>query len=149
MINRIASIVFLSVLLDGAATAAGAPLGCISGIMLYPSDAPPPVHVCAISSSDPTSSRCIHLLGGQQRFRISGLDRGSYVIVAYAVTASVGARPQWRGGYTNAVKCGLRVGCDDHTLIEVKVQAEQECTTGVDASDWTSKADVFPQEPKT
>lgn len=54
----------------------------------------------------------------QLEYTIDGLEPGVYVVLAYLESV-----PDFAGGYTQAVPCGLTVACTDHTLIAVTVVA--------------------------
>ncbi len=44
------------------------------------------------------------------------------------------------------VPCGLKAGCEDHSLIPVEVTAGN-MATGVDPVDWYAPAGTFPPRP--
>jgi hypothetical protein len=81
----------------------------------------------------------------QDSYQITGLPAGTYHVVAY--TLGGGSFPEGlKGGFTQAVPCGLRVECEDHSLIPVSVAPGGD-TPGVDPLDWYYEADSFPPMP--
>ena len=121
-------------------------LGTISGSLGYPSNAIPPLRVCAIAVSAPSASRCTRTKENQAFYRIPGLRPGSYHVVAYVLPGTWGD-PSLAGGYTQMVICGLKRGCDDHTLIPVEVKAGR-LARGINPDDWYASRESFPEEPK-
>lgn len=82
---------------------------------------------------------------GQQTYQIEGLSPGTYTVVAYTIGGQ--SFPAGRsGGYTQAVLCGLRQACNDHTLIKVAVAAGQ-AVSGINPADWYLVDGAFPPFP--
>jgi hypothetical protein len=71
-----------------------------------------------------------------------GWEREKRCLVAYVP----GDAPDWGGGYTAAVLCGLSVDCTDHGLLPVTVIAGQ-VTSGIDPTDWYAEPGAFPPNP--
>ena len=76
----------------------------------------------------------------QSTFEISGMEQGTYHVVAYPKEYAVS------GGYTKAVPCGLSVDCKDHALIDVVVNPG-EATKGIEVKDWYASEGAFPKKP--
>lgn len=116
--------------------------GSISGELGYPSEGIPPLIVYAIRvDRDEFTYGIVRTEVNQQTFAIEGLAPGVYVVVAYLAGGG-----SFAGGYTEAVACGLVVGCDDHTLIPVTVRSG-EITGGVQVRDWYAPPGTFPAPP--
>lgn len=114
-------------------------MGLLEGSLSFPSDHIPPTQVCAVEVST------------RQRFCTEGRQVGAqfqygvgYRLAVppgtYHVFAQVG---DWTAPYSQAVPCGLRITCQDHRPIAVKVEAGQ-MRSSVDPTDWFSR---WPQAP--
>ena len=71
---------------------------------------------------------------------ILAVPEGTYVAYAWLPDFVYG------GTYSQAVPCGLRVACTDHSLIEFQVVAGQT-TNGVEVCDWYGSASDIPFPP--
>ncbi len=117
--------------------------GAIAGSLNYPSHFIPPQRVYAINTGS-----------GQGYYIETALNQGTFVMLGLPPgTYHVLARPRDQppttaliAGYTNAVACGLGVGCTDHSLINVTVAAGAT-RSGVDVFDWYAPPNTFPPEP--
>ena len=59
---------------------------------------------------------------------------------------SESTRPGYRAYFTNAVKCGLHLGCVDHVPVWIEVRPNKTLN-GVDPDDWFAPTEVEPLEP--
>jgi hypothetical protein len=123
--------------------APSAATGSIAGALNYPSHFIPPLRVYAINTSS-GQGYYIETVLHQGTFTMLGLPPATYHVLARPrdlppTTALI-------AGYSNAVPCGLRVECTDHTLIPVTVTAGNT-TSGVDVFDWYAPPGTFPPEP--
>lgn len=140
--------------------------GTIAGAIDYPADVLPPVAIYAIA----TDGRRYYWMdrasfgpstGPQdsdwKAYELMWLAPGDYYVfvlqremaywVPYERSSSVRKKPpRFSGAYTNAVQCGLRVGCDDHTPLAVHVRAG-ETVQGINPDDWYSSPLAFPEVP--
>lgn len=141
----------LASLLTFASVLPAAELGAVKGSLGYPSEDVPVTRVCAISVSSPRVFRCVVTKFNQRSYEVRGLAVGSYYVVAYPKPpASWGIKEAEVFAYTRAVKCGMRVGCNDHSLIPVSIRGGQTVggiapTDGGDPNVETH----FPEEPPT
>jgi hypothetical protein len=105
-------------------------VGSISGALGYPSEYIPPQRVIAfdVNSKD---YQYVDTLLNQNRYEITDLPTGTYNVVAYVREQG----PDFSGGYSNFVICGMNVNCNDHSLIDVWVYPGQE-TEDVDPVDF-------------
>lgn len=115
-------------------------VGSISGALAYPSSFIPPMNVVAF---DVNSSAWFYVVTqqNQQTYQIDGLPAGTYYVVAYPVDS-----PDYGGGYSAAVPCGLSIDCTDHSLLPVTVVGG-ETTEGVDPKDFYADPGTFPTSP--
>jgi hypothetical protein len=113
--------------------------GSITGSLSYPSEFIPPLRVFAFQvGSD--EYFFVDTSENQTSYQIDNLPAGYYQIVAYTQDGKLAS------GYTQAVPCGLTVGCTDHSLIDVPVNSGQ-AVTGVNPSDWYAPEGTFPPAP--
>ena len=82
---------------------------------------------------------------GTVDYVLKGLPVGSYHVVSYVIPGN-GTNLKLVGGYTQAVLCGLKYGCDDHALLPVEVRAAQ-ITSNIDPGDWYAPENFFPPDP--
>ncbi len=82
---------------------------------------------------------------GQASYQIDHVPPGTYHVVAYVLPGG-GFTSGLAGGYTQMVPCGLKSGCNDHTLLDVVVTAGK-VTSGVDPNDFYADAGTFPPDP--
>jgi hypothetical protein len=113
--------------------------GSISGRLSYPSDFIPPLRVVAFEVGG-YNYRFVDTVQNQNSYHITGLRPGVYHVVAYVMDGSLA------GGYTQAVPCGLAVGCNDHSLIDVTVEARMD-TPSINPADWYAPEGAFPPMP--
>ncbi|TAK14067.1 MAG: carboxypeptidase regulatory-like domain-containing protein [Anaerolineae bacterium] len=126
-----------SPVIDPAATTAPA-LGTVSGRVCYPSSGIPPM---TLYLSDPAQAILISLdIAQNQSEYTTDVPPGSYTAFAWLPDFSYG------GSYSQAVPCGLSVGCEDHSLIQFNVAAGAS-TTGIDVCDWYGAPDSVPLPP--
>jgi hypothetical protein len=120
------------------------PTGSISGALSYPSEFIPPLRVVAIDVAT-AKYYFVDTVQGQDAYQIGNLPIGIYHVVAYTL-GGTGLPSQLPAGYSMAVQCGLQSGCDDHSLIDVPVNAGQ-VTPNIDPTDWYAPEGVFPPDP--
>jgi hypothetical protein len=113
--------------------------GSISGRLSYPSEFIPPQRVVAFQVNG-YNYRFVDTMQNQNIYHITGLPPGVYHVVAYVMDGS------FAGGYTQAVPCGLSVGCVDHSLIDVTVEAGKD-TPYINPGDWYAPEGSFPPMP--
>jgi hypothetical protein len=113
------------------------PMGSIAGALSYPSEFLPGLLIIAYRSGT-TEYYSITTLDNQGTYQMDNLSPGIYHVVAYYQSLSA--------GYSQAVLCGLRVDCTDHSLIDVVVTAGG-LTTDVNPTDWYAPAGTFPAQP--
>ena len=113
--------------------------GSISGRLSYPSDFIPPLRVVAFEVGG-YNYRFVDTVQNQNIYHITGLRPGVYHVVAYVMDGTLA------GGYTQAVPCGLAVGCNDHSLIDVTVEARMD-TPSINPADWYASEGAFPPMP--
>lgn len=125
-------------------TATASAVGSISGTLSYPSEGIPPLRVIAFNLNTGYYYWQTTVLN-QQTFRFDDLPVGSYHVLAYPVD---GNNPNLCGAYSQAALCTTS-GCTDHSLVEVKVLANQE-TKNIAVTDWYNpdpKASGWPADP--
>jgi len=113
--------------------------GSISGRLSYPSEFIPPQRVVAFQVNG-YNYRYVDTMQNQNIYHITGLAPGIYHVVAYILGGGLA------GGYTQAVPCGLSVGCVDHSLIDVTVEAGKD-TPYINPGDWYAPEGSFPPMP--
>ncbi len=103
--------------------------GTITGYLSYPSEFLPPQRVVAFDVNDLDNYFMTEIQSGN----VYALEVpvGTYYVLAYLMDPSL----VMVGGYSEAVPCGLQVGCDDHSLIPVEVSPGQT-VTNIDPADW-------------
>jgi len=113
--------------------------GSISGSLSFPSEYIPPLRVIAFNINTGYYYYVI-TVQNQSSYSIEGLPPGFYHVVAYTLDNTGSA------GYSQAVLCGLSVNCNDHSLIDVKVESNSK-TKNVDPGDWYAPDGTFPPSP--
>jgi hypothetical protein len=117
--------------------------GSIGGTLSYPSEGIPPMVVVAFHvGGSPNDFYYVTIDQNQGTYQIDNLPVGQYYIVAYPMLEGI----TLKGGYTQAVPCGLSVSCMDHSPIPVTVNAGQ-VTTGIAPADWYAPPEMFPDNP--
>lgn len=116
-------------------------LGSLSGSLSYPSDEIPALEVYAFQQGNWTEFRKIETAKGAASFLFSSIVPGTYVVVAYPKDGG-----ELQGGYSKAVLCGLKVDCNDHSLVPIIVRPGQR-SSGVEVKDWYAPAGTFPSKP--
>lgn len=116
--------------------------GTIRGRLSFPGEYLEPQRVVAFDAETLTPVASVDTDGGQASYALR-VPEGTYVVVSYP------RDPEMRrfvAGYSQAVPAGLVHGFDDHSLIEVEVEAGS-VVTGVDPTDWYAPEGAFPEEP--
>jgi hypothetical protein len=130
--------------------ASARPSGVIEGPLSFPSEDNPAMRVCAISLADPNLFRCVTSKFNQRRYVIKILRPGKYYVVAYPKPpASWGIEKPGAQAFTQAVVCGMRVACNDHSLVPVDV-LDGRTVKGIDPADSGNAMKLesgFPPEP--
>jgi RES domain-containing protein len=127
-----------------AAQAADAVGGGIAGTLMYPSSGIPAMRIVAFQKGT-NAHFFVDTIMGQSSYSIGDLPPGLYNVVAY-VKSGGGYNSGPTGGYSQMVPCGLKYGCNDHTLIDVSV-TEGSTTMGVDPTDFYADPGAFPSNP--
>ena len=118
--------------------------GSITGNLMYPASALPALRIVAFQVGSSANYHVDTALG-QASYQIDHVPPGTYHVVAYVLPGG-GFTSGLAGGYTQMVPCGLKSGCNDHTLLDVVVAAGQ-VTSGVDPNDFYAEAGTFPPDP--
>jgi hypothetical protein len=114
--------------------------GSIRGRLGYPSEVVPDLIIVAFLYGTDTFYSIVTDLN-QTEYQFSELPAGNYHLVAY--TRGEDAFPEGlAGGYTQAVLCGMQEGCNDHSLVDVRV-VEGKIVENADILDW-----LVPLPPK-
>ena len=119
--------------------------GSVSGDLMYPASALPPLRIVAFQVGSGTYYYT-ETAKGQSSYQLDSLPAGTYHVVAYVIPGAGFPAGAPSGGYSQAVPCGLQASCTDHTLIDVVVSAGQ-VTTGVNPNDFYAPAGTFPPSP--
>lgn len=117
--------------------------GSITGNLGYPSEYIPPLRVVAFNVfSD--NYYYVDTILNQSTYTISDLPVGTYNVVAYVREEG----PDFSGGYSQFVVCGMTTSCNDHGLINVNVYAGST-VEDVDPIDFYAQADEadWPENP--
>jgi hypothetical protein len=117
-------------------------LGAIEGTVGFPGPDVPRLYLYAVRVDKPAtlaqnvgpSSRLIH-------YMFENMQPGTYHLLAYRVD-----RPDQVGGYTQMVLCGLKYGCNDHSLIDVIVHSG-ELVHNIYIGDWYAPPGALPPKP--
>jgi hypothetical protein len=83
---------------------------------------------------------------GDPTFELTDLPPGDYVIVAYIIPAPGNEEPDWAGGYSQAILCGLGDECEDHALVVIVLEAGDELTD-ITPGDWYAEPGLYPADP--
>ncbi len=105
------------------------PKGSITGDICYPSESIPPLNLHFINT-ETRDDVVISSELNQSKYTLENVPLGEYIAFAY-----VRGMQENGGAYTEAVSCGLKVECTDHTIIRFLVE-EKATTTGIDICDW-------------
>lgn len=112
--------------------------GRVEGSVCYPAGGIPALNVYLhqVGSANPY----VLANGENQAAFYAELNPGIYVAYAWLPDFSFG------GSYSQAVACGLSVGCTDHSLVEFQVNAGAT-TSGVAVCDWYGNPGDVPLPP--
>lgn len=113
--------------------------GVIAGTLSYPSEYLPAQRVVAFDVANPSLFYWVQTQDGQATFELP-VPPGTYYVVAYLPDGSLAA------GYSQAVLCGLKYECTDHSLIPVIVRAGER-VNDVRPHDWYAPSGAFPPMP--
>jgi hypothetical protein len=128
----------------GSAQPAPGGMGGIAGTLMFPASSLPSMKIVAFNIETGDTYMVI-TPAGQGAYQIDNLPAGRYFVVAYSIGGD-GFAAGVAGGYTAAVSCGLSVNCTDHTLLEVKVVANN-LTQGIVPGDFYAPEGTFPPMP--
>jgi len=121
-------------------------VGSIAGNLMYPAEGLPAMAVVAFHvGGGPTDYYYVITAQGQSSYQIDNLPPGTYHVVAYTLGGG-GFPSHLAGGYSQAVPCGLSVGCTNHSLIDVTVNSAS-VTSGIVPSDFYAPDGAFPAYP--
>lgn len=124
------------------------PTGTLTGQLTYPSFRLPALRVVAFDVND--LSRYFITESTAEELYSLQVSPGTYYVLAYLVDpAELGADPGVKGGYSQAVLCGLGDGCDDHSLVSVTLNAG-DTLTNINPADWLLPGEGqegWPQDP--
>ncbi len=115
----------------------------LSGRVGYPSSGNPTLDVFAINADDP-SRFYVQQLTPNQPFWSLRVAPGRYYLVAY--TAEPGTLTI-AGAYSEYVRCGMLLECQDHSLLAVTVGAGQSIAE-LNIGDWYAPEGSFPARPQ-
>jgi len=117
--------------------------GTISGDLGYPSEYIPPLRVVAFNVFV-NQYYYVDTLLNQSTYQIVDLPVGTYNVVAYVREEG----PDFAGGYSQFVVCGMTTDCTDHRLIDVNVYPGST-VEDVDPVDFYAQADEdgWPENP--
>lgn len=103
--------------------------GTVKGELCYPSEYIPALN---ITLKNTATGKIYNLTTNlnDKNFEIKDLPEGKYIAYAYSTEM-----PDYGGGYTQAVPCGLTVACTNHELIEFEVKSG-ETTENIKICDW-------------
>lgn len=103
--------------------------GSVSGKLCYPSEAIPKLEIFLVDVANKNTFTQDTQLN-QDNYSFEDIPSGKYIAYAYVKDMHENG-----GGYTEMVPCGLSIDCEDHTLIEFDVSANEN-TTGINICDW-------------
>lgn len=107
------------------------PKGSVSGKLCYPSSGIPELEIYAKNTAT-AEVKNMYTTQNQAQYIFKDLEAGTYIFYAYVKDDM---KKELGGGYTEMVPCGLKYGCEDHTLIKVKVESNK-MAEGIDICDW-------------
>lgn len=113
----------------------------IAGKLQYPSSGIPALTIFA-KNTDTGDIFTSETARNQSAWSIT-VPPGNYTVFAYLLESP---NSTLAGGYSEFVKCGLKVGCPSHKLIPIKAESGKT-TSGIDVSDWYAPAGAFPARP--
>ena len=121
-------------------------VGSISGNLMYPAEGIPAMAVIAFHvGGGPSDYYYVTTVQGQGSYQINNLPPATYHVVAYTLGGG-GFPAGLAGGYSQAVPCGLSVGCTDHSLLAVVVNSAA-VTSGIVPGDFYAPSGTFPPYP--
>lgn len=121
-------------------------MGMITGDLYYPSEGIPPLRIVAFEADDWENYISKEILSGRS-YQLQ-VPPGEYFVLAYLLDPGV-TDPDFSGAYSQFVLCGLQAGCEDHSLVPVKI-LPGETVTGIDLADWylpPDQSDMWPDNP--
>lgn len=114
------------------------PANNVTGSICFPGDDIPDMTLYLEDTEKETVVE-LPVAAGQTSYEVN-LSPGTYIAYAWLKDFS-------RGGlYSRAVPCGLKEGCDDHTLLSFSV-VRTEVTKGIDICDWFAGPFNVPYPP--
>ncbi len=108
--------------------------GIITGEIGYPSEFIPPQRVVAFDTEDLNTYFVTEIqMGSTYTLEVPS---GTYYVLSYLINPSqLGTPPDFYAAFSQAVVCGLAVGCEDHSLLPVEIQPG-ETITDINPIDW-------------
>lgn len=103
--------------------------GSVIGPLCYPSSYIPAMDVY-LQNTETAEYIKTQTIENEQSFKFEDIPAGKYVAFAYPQ-----GETELGGGFTEFVKCGLSVDCEDHAMIEFTVE-KNTLTTSVEICDW-------------
>lgn len=107
------------------------PKGSVTGKLCYPSSGIPELELYA-KNTQTNEIKNMYTKQNQTSYIFKDLEAGTYIFYAYVKDDM---KKELGGGYTEMVPCGLKYGCEDHTLIKVAVESNK-MEEGIDICDW-------------
>ncbi len=120
--------------------------GMITGQLSFPSEYIPPLRIIAFDVDDLDKFYALEVTTGDTY--VIEVPAGTYIVLSYMLDPDVGD-PDFAGGYSEFVLCGLEVGCEDHSLVPVEVQPG-ETVSDIDLADWylpMNRSGEWPSNP--
>lgn len=116
--------------------------GSIAGNLSFPSEGIPPLYVVAFNAA----TGYYYWVATQQNqtaYQIDFLPPGVYHVVSYTQPHG----PLVAGVYDQFYLCGMHQGCNNHSLVDVNVQAGY-VTPNINPGDWYSGPENYPTLPQ-
>jgi hypothetical protein len=99
----------------------------LNGVLCYPSDYYIPEMTVYLRQTNSDKVYKLTTKENQSLFKFKDIPFGEYCCYAYTLDSTIedtnGIKTKAIGGYTKAVPCGLTIDCNDHTLINFKIDS--------------------------
>jgi len=113
----------------------------LTGRITYPSEELPVMRVCAVDSTDPGTAVCFRTVAGQATYWLD-VPPGAWWLLAWPQDTGTEGDPGLLSAASACLASGA-MGCDDHALQLVQVQAG-DVRDGLDINDWYYDRGEFP-----